>query len=185
LFVDPNGQCNQNARAAIRLGFHEAGPWSKTSGYGGADGSFLLNPLEYLRPENKGLEAIRQKAVELLAKYAIFGVGAADLAQFMAKFAIVSCPLGPRVRTFVGRDNTLLADPPNLMPDVHSPASKLIQLFADKTINAEGLAALVGAHSTSNQFFVDTTKSGFSQDSTPGVWDMKFYNETLANKPIP
>lgn len=40
---------------------------------------------------------------------------------------------------------------------------------------------LVGAHSTSKQFFVDASAAGAPQDSTPGVWDVKFYNQTVEN----
>jgi hypothetical protein len=38
-FNGTSGRCNKFARQAVRLGFHDAGVWSKTSGYGGADGS--------------------------------------------------------------------------------------------------------------------------------------------------
>ena len=37
----------------------------------------------------------------------------------------------------------------------------------------------LGAHSTSNQFNFNTARSGAPQDSTPGVWDVKYYSETL------
>ncbi|KAH0141164.1 heme peroxidase, partial [Aureobasidium melanogenum] len=64
-------------------------------------------------------------------------------------------------------------------PSVTMSADQIISLFEDKTIQPHDLAALLGAHSTSQQFNVDKTKAGFSQDSTPGVWDVSFYNETL------
>ena len=40
---------------------------------------------------------------------------------------------------------------------------------------------MLGAHSTSNQFNFDTSagKVGAPQDSTPGFWDVRYYNETL------
>lgn len=65
------------------------------------------------------------------------------------------------------------------MPGVTMTADQIITLFADKTIQPHDLAALLGAHTTSQQFFVDKTKAGYGQDSTPGVWDVGFYNETL------
>jgi hypothetical protein len=40
------------------------------------------------------------------------------------------------------------------------------------------LAALIGAHSTAKQSFVDPSKAGAGLDSTPGVWDVKYYTET-------
>ena len=30
LFVRADGQCNDNARAAVRFGFHDAGSWDKS-----------------------------------------------------------------------------------------------------------------------------------------------------------
>lgn len=84
------------ARAAVRLGFHDAGAWSQSTGPGGADGSLLLNSDEIARSENNGLQDIRTYGLSLLTKYSHFGVGAADLVQFMHNIAVVVCPLGPR-----------------------------------------------------------------------------------------
>lgn len=178
LFVGSDGQCTEDARTAIRLGFHDAGAWSKTSGFGGADGSMLLNAEEPTRGENKGLEEIIVTGQGLLAKYKSFGVGAADLVQFMATVATVSCPLGPRVLTLVGRSDNA-ASPTGLLPGVFFDSTTIISLFEDKTICPDDLAALVGAHSTSAQDIVDPARAGAPQDSTPGVWDVKFYTETV------
>lgn len=52
-------------------------------------------------------------------------------------------------------------------------------MFEDKTIKPHGLVALIGAHTTSQQRFFDPSRAGDPQDSTPGTWDVKFYNETL------
>lgn len=74
----------------------------------------------------------------------------------------------------------------SLLPSVFASADSLIELFANKTIKAHGLAALVGAHTTSQQRFVDTSRAFDPQDSTPGVWDITFYSQTLATaKSIP
>jgi hypothetical protein len=110
LFVDNDGLCNDMARAAIRLGFHDAGTWSQSladngSDFGGADGSFSLFG-EISRPENAGLEEIDDLATFLWSPDSPFGkfdLGMADIIQYMAIHATVSCPLGPRVRTFIGR----------------------------------------------------------------------------------
>src|SRR4051812_10849 len=83
MFKNSDGTCNDLARASVRLGFHDAAAWSKTSGSGGADGSLILSPIEINRSENNGMQAVRLKAMGLLAKYTMWGVGAADLAQFM------------------------------------------------------------------------------------------------------
>jgi hypothetical protein len=114
-----------------------------------------------------------------LAKYKANGIGAADLVQMAANVATVVCPLGPRVRTFVGRKDDAQLPPPNLLPDAHSDADTLIALFEDKTIRANGLVALVGAHTTSQQRFFNPARALDPQDSSPGVWDVLFYNQTI------
>jgi manganese peroxidase len=142
----------------------------------------ILSLTESYRPENNGLQPIRLYAIELLLLYGIFGVTAADLIQFMAAVAIATCPLGPRIRTFVGRDNSALS-PTGLLPNVNSNAATLINLFSDKTFTPDALVALLGAHTTSNQFYVSPPKAGAPQDTTPGIWDASFFSEMLSSKP--
>jgi hypothetical protein len=73
------GQCNDDARAAIREAFHDCGTWNKAQGStGGCDGSLILAP-ETGRPENNGLQDISAK---LLARARAFNVGVADMIQF-------------------------------------------------------------------------------------------------------
>ena len=180
-FTAPDGTCNDLARASVRMGFHDAGTWSKNlaaqgQDFGGADGSLILASSEVGRPENKGLEVIVAKTREWADK---FKVGTADMVQFMAIHAVVTCPLGPRLRMFVGRQDSSRACPNGLLPGVTQPADDLIALFEDKTIGPHDLAALLGAHSTSRQFFVNASHAGESQDDTPGVWDVRFYGITL------
>jgi hypothetical protein len=95
-----------------------------------------------------------------------------------ANVATVVCPLGPRVRSFVGRKDSRTPAPNNLLPSAFDSADHLLTLFADKTISPGQLVALVGAHTTSQQFFVNRRRAGDPQDSTPGVWDTKFYGDT-------
>ena len=48
-------------------------------------------------------------------------------------------------------------------------------------MDAADLAALLGAHSTSKAFHMPPQgvgDQGRPQDSTPGIWDVKFYSET-------
>jgi hypothetical protein len=98
---------------------------------------------------------------------------------FAGNHAIVTCPGGPVVKTFVGRKDSSTPAPDGLLPDVNADASSLFKLFQDKGFNEVDLAALLGAHSTSNQFNFNTSCSGAPQDSTPGVWDVKYYGETI------
>ncbi|KAF2675776.1 class II peroxidase [Lentithecium fluviatile CBS 122367] len=186
-FRGQSGRCNAAARAAVRLGFHDAGTWSKfTEDYGGADGSIILSGLagnedELKRGENNGLQDISRIVTDWYNKYKPYGVGMADLIQMAANVATVVCPLGPRVRTFVGRIDSDRPAVNSLLPDVHAEAPVLIDLFENKTIRVHGLVALVGAHTTSQQHFVDVNRAGDPQDSTPGIWDVEFYSETTSN----
>lgn len=177
-----SGRCTKWARFAVRLGFHDAGTWSKATAAqgGGADGSIILSGTELSRGENRGLEDIGVRFKKMYDKYHNQGwnIGMADLIQFGANVGAVICPLGPRIRTYVGRIDSSTPAPDGLLPDVHADAASLIQLFKDKTIGPHGLTALVGAHTTSQQHFVNVSRAGDPQDSTPGVWDVKFYGQT-------
>jgi hypothetical protein len=181
-FNGTSGRCNKFARQAVRLGFHDAGVWSKTSGYGGADGSILLSN-EMSRTDNNGLSAIADQTKNWYNKYNQYGMSMADIIQFGANVATVVCPLGPRIRSFVGRKDNTKAGPTGLLPGEKDSADTLLKLFSAKTIDAHDLVALVGAHTTSQQHFVDTSRDGDPQDSTPGVWDMAFYPQTTNTAP--
>lgn len=176
-------QCNDNARAAIRAAFHDCGAWDTTQGFiGGCDGSLVIASEAFLRSENDGLQGISNLYTELRNNFSN-QIGMADLIQFGGAAAIKTCPLGPTVQTLVGRTDWTEEDPQapmNLLPNVDSNATVLIQLFADKGFSAADLAVLVGAHSTSRQQFVDPTFANESQDSTPGIWDVQFYSDTAA-----
>ena len=178
-----SGQCNDDARASIRAAFHDCAAWNTTTP-GGCDGSLILSSEtadnELDRPENNGLQDIGAKLLNLTQTYQAIdsSVTAADMIQFAASVAIVTCPLGPKVPTVVGRTDSSQAAVPDLLPNVNSPAADLIALFEAKTITAPELIALIGAHSTSRQFNTNLTFAGEPQDSTPGEWDVDFYAQT-------
>jgi catalase (peroxidase I) len=126
----------------------------------------MMNFGEEGRPENNGLQSVRTLLRDIQSKY---NVGYADLAQYAHNHGTITCPKGPRVRTYVGRKDATRAAPTGLLPDVHDSADNLIALFERKGFSAHDLAALVGAHASAKQRFVD-------------VWDVEFYNDTL-NQP--
>lgn len=99
--------------------------------------------------------------------------------QFSAATAIVTCPLGPQIQTFVGRKDSSIPAPLNLLPLPDQTAEFLSDLFTAKGFDSEELAALLGAHTASQQFFVDPALAGEPQDATPGVWDVDFYANTF------
>ena len=80
---------------------------------------------------------------------------------------------------YVGRKDSSIAAPAGELPPVNGSGDSLLAMFKAKGFTATDLAALIGAHSTSTQFFVDRSKAGAPQDSTPGIWDVTYYNETL------
>ncbi|KAM0690921.1 hypothetical protein Q7P36_009691 [Cladosporium allicinum] len=192
-FLDTNGQCNANARAAVRYAFHDAGPYSSKIAFvapagGGADGSLLLSADEMGRGENGGLESYNTFIGDKLKSYrGQFGstVGAADLIQFASSVAVITCPGGPKVKTVVGRTDSSAGAPNGFMPPGFGPGSdhdSLLQLFLDKGFSAAELAALIGAHTTSTAFKQEANgiPNGGQQDSTPGKWDINFYAETYS-----
>ncbi|KAF4974700.1 hypothetical protein FZEAL_8429 [Fusarium zealandicum] len=190
LFQGDSGRCSKWARYAVRMGFHDAGSWSLAteSQGGGADGSIILAG-ELTRGENNGLQEMGVVYQQVYDKYhtdlGFDAVTMADLIQMGSNIAAVVCPLGPRVRSYVGRKDSSEEAPEGLMPDVRWDAETLINLFKDKTIGPEDLVALIGAHTTSQQNHVDGNRAGDPQDSTPGVWDVLFYKETLGKVRTP
>jgi len=102
-----------------------------------------------------------------------------------ANVATVVCPLGPRVRSFVGRTDSAVPNKSELLPSPFAEAVDLIRLFRDKTISPHSLVALLGAHTTSQQRAVNATRAGDPQDSTPGVWDVLYYEQTYGSVEAP
>ncbi|KAJ5112143.1 heme peroxidase [Penicillium argentinense] len=160
--------------------------WSSYSEMKTAHAMDLLEPHsdEIQRPENDGLQGVRTKALQLLSKYSGYGIGAADLVQFMHNVATVTCPLGPKLLTLIGRHDRDEANLPGLIPSNNaSDPAFLIELFQNKTITPQGLAALLGAHTVAQQFYIDPSRAGQPLDSTPGVWDTNFYREMALTDP--
>ncbi|THY11484.1 heme peroxidase [Aureobasidium pullulans] len=185
-FIGSNG-CTDLARGAIRFAFHDSASYSSKTQYyapatGGADGSLLLSSVEITRDENNGLQSYYGFLQEKYFKYKS-QVGAADLVQFAASVAIVSCPGGPKVPTVVGRKDTSTAAPDNLLPKAFGAGAAqqvLIQLFEDKGISQPELAALIGAHTASKAVAQESYGVPYNgpQDSSPGQWDVKYYSDT-------
>lgn len=98
--------------------------------------------------------------------------------QFAAATAISACPLGPTVRALVGRKDSLVAAPLNSVPSSKDPVDTILAKFGAKGFSATDLVALMGTHSVAIQVNDDPSQAGKSLDSTPSVYDTKFYTET-------
>ena len=183
IFVHKYSQCTQAARASIRLGFHDATGWSKTAIYGGADTSTLLNDEEIKGDYNDGLEDIRETALTFLKRRNPYGVGAADFVQSVATM-VVSCSLGPRIKTYVGKIDNAKSPLIGMVPNYTANAPPSIKLSADKAFSVTDLAVLLGAHTPANQFKVDPKTTGNSSESAQGIWNTRSNSETIANPQI-
>ncbi|KAJ6582321.1 heme peroxidase [Mycena capillaripes] len=182
-----HGRCNDLARAAIRLAFHDAGTFSLAlkanhSANGAADGSLLVYDNEVQRADNNGLQNIVAALKPLPAQYK---ASAGDVLHMAGNLAVVACPGGPVVKTYVGRTPPKNEAPLDLLPSPFDPVPKMIARFADMGFSVRELMALIGAHTTGKQRFVDTKQASKSFDSTVDIWDVRFYSETQAATAAP
>ncbi|KAJ6537272.1 heme peroxidase [Mycena vulgaris] len=175
-----HGRCGDAARASVRLAFHDAGTYSnalKAAGLptGAADGSMLWDSNEALRSENNGLQSIVGILKPLPAQ---FGVSPGDLLHLAGVLGVLACPGGPRMKAFIGRPLPLNIAPDGLLPSPDDPVPKLIARFADMGFTVRDLVALIGAHSSGKQRFVNPAVANSSFDTTVDIWDVRFYAET-------
>ena len=181
-FTETNGTCTDDARAAIRLSFHDCFP-------GACDGSIILANECTDRGENSQLVDI---CSIIGSKASQYNVSTADMIQFatgkstsymkrltahankryQSAIAIASCPGGPTISFKAGRADSTTANPTGQMPGPSDNATVLIAAFEAKGFTATELVALVGAHSAAKNL------AGTGLDSTPGDWDTEFYTET-------
>lgn len=160
--------CGRDAHGAIRAPFHDCIN-------NGCDGSLILTD-ECSRAENAGLSDICGKLLSWTQKY---NTSAADMIEFAAAVAISSCPLGPRVRALVGRKDSSEAAPLNSMPGSRDSISSILDKFKAKGFSGDDVVALMGTHSVAVQVNDDPAQAGKSLDSTPSIYDLKFYQETM------
>jgi len=173
------GQCTSLARQAVRMGFHDCGSWTISDGFGpdagGCDGSLILAN-ELARPENLGMQELGLFLQGVTAQFDN-QIGTADLIQMSAATAIVTCPGGPQIQVFVGRPDSSTPSPFGLLPMPNQTAPDLFNQFVQKGFSALQLAALLGAHTVAQQFFVNPALAGQPLDDTDGLWDVHFYTD--------
>jgi manganese peroxidase len=81
----------------------------------------------------------------------------------------------------VGRSDSCTPAPANKIPDPNISGDDALLDFQAHGFTAEDLAALIGAHTVSNQTVAFPSEAGVPQDSTADLWDNLYYNETLAH----
>ncbi|KAJ6504439.1 heme peroxidase [Mycena vulgaris] len=182
-----HGRCGDSARASIRLAFHDAGPFSlalQAAGQpnGAADGSMLVDPNEVLRPDNNGLQNIVSLLQPLPGQ---FNVSHGDVLHLAGVLGVLACPGGPVINTYIGRTAPKNIAPDGLLPNPNSPVKVLTDRFADMGFSIRELMALIGAHSTGKQRFVNTLVAPSTFDTTVDIWDVRFYSDTQSSSVAP
>ena len=61
-----------------------------------------------------------------------------------------------------------------LLPSPEQPVDQLVARFADMGISSRSMIALIGAHTTGTQQFVDPTEANSTFDTTDNIWDTRF-----------
>jgi len=194
LQADPNffngGQCNKRARQSLRLAFHDAIGFSKTSSVGGgADGSVILfKDTELKNGANTALDGLVQALEDLLSQYRSKNTGvdvtAGDIIQLAAAVGIGNCPGAPQLPFLLGRRNATMAAENDLIPTPFDSADTILSRFADAGFSPFEVVALLASHSIATSSFV---KPGARFDCSPHVFDTRFYAEVQgsAQCPIP
>jgi manganese peroxidase len=83
------------------------------------------------------------------------------------------------VPVFIGRKDAVAVCPTGQLPPANVSGDDALSHFQARGFTAQDLAALIGAHTASRQFVTDPAHVGSSQDSTPSIWDIKYFVETL------
>lgn len=85
------GRCNNLARQAVRMGFHDAAAWSLNTGRGGgADGSLVLARECYNRKDNAGMKLGCDQMQAWYNTYRPYGISMADLIQMGGKLILIT-----------------------------------------------------------------------------------------------
>ncbi|KZT73746.1 class II peroxidase [Daedalea quercina L-15889] len=177
------GKCNDQAREAIRLTFHDAVGRShalKSSGAfegGGADGSIIwFANVELADPANDGLEDIVLALKDVADNH---NVSYGDIIQFAGAVGLSNCPGSPRLAFYAGRPDPVAPSPSGLIPSPTDSADVLLARMSDAGFTAEETVALLAAHSVARQKTIDPSVPNMPLDSTPEVFDTQFYTEML------
>ncbi|ORY58903.1 heme peroxidase, partial [Pseudomassariella vexata] len=158
-----DGACTDDARAAIRLSFHDCFP------AGSCDGSIILADECSTRGENSQMTGICTTLGEMATQY---NVSTADIIQLGTALGIASC-MGPAISFKVGRTDSSTASPTGQMPGANDNATSITAAFVAKGFTATELVALIGAHTAAKDL------NDVALDTTEAQWDNTFYSDTI------
>lgn len=159
----------------VRLGWHDAGTYSKWDNTGGPTGSIRFSP-EATHGANAGLKWAVDTLEPLFDKYS--GVSHADLYQ-LASVVSVELAGGPKVPFRRGRRDAVepaACTPDGRLPDATKKQDHLRDIFYRMGFNDQEIVALSGAHTLGR---AHKDRSGFD-----GPWTsepLKFNNEYFRN----
>ncbi|KAJ3048339.1 hypothetical protein HK097_010657 [Rhizophlyctis rosea] len=181
--------CSPLGRAAIRLYFHDAGTYDTKDDTGGPNGSVMRFDSEANQPQNNHL---RDVILALRTVYDRFSgqVSRADIINLAGLLGTQSCPGGASIPFFIGRKDSTTPDDASRLPGDTEPMDNIISKFQRQGLTNKQLAALIGAHTTGKRFSSPPSEpvngnAGLAFDSTPEVWDLNYYNETLQQPTSP
>lgn len=154
----------------LRLVFHDAGTYDKTTGQGGSNGSIRF---ELDRPESRGLKrglnVVKEVREKILSQSKI-DLSFADLIVICGAWAVRTCG-GPDIDVQVGRTDRAVADRENMIPDENLPVEGIKANFERMGLDTLDLVALSGSHAIGGKGFGD-----------PLTFDNVYY-KTLLEKP--
>jgi len=172
------GQCNEEARSALRLSFHDAIGYSLLGGKGGgADGSILLfNKTENAYAANGGIDDITESQYPFFVES---GLSAGDFVHLAAAVGTANCAGAPRLKFMYGRPPPKVPAPDHTVPEPTDGVSKILLRFADAGFSPREAVALLASHSIAAADVIDRSIPGTPFDSTIETFDSQVYLEVL------
>ncbi|KAH9056569.1 manganese peroxidase 1 [Lactarius vividus] len=172
------GICGEDAHSALRLAFHDAIGFSKTTNVGGgADGSIVVfADTELAFHANAGIDDIVNSQLPFIAKH---NLSAGDFIQFAAAVGVSNCPGAPRLKFSLGRPPPVAAAADLTVPEPFDNVTSILARFQDAGFSPPEVVALLASHSIAAADEVDPTIPGTPFDSTPGTFDTQVFVEVL------
>nr|WDI66646.1 ascorbate peroxidase [Bangia fuscopurpurea] len=164
----------------VRVGWHDAGTYSKEDGTGGANGTQRFGP-ECTHAANAGLDIARDLCQGIKDKHP--DISYADLYQ-LASVVAIEVAGGPKIPFRMGRKDAEAPQctPDGRLPDADKRMPHLRDIFYRMGFNDAEIVALSGAHTLGA---AHKDRSGYDGPWTtnPNVFDNSYYKEILKDTP--